>query len=93
MPRLRRRFEVKYLPDPNNEEEFLDVTALRKALPKGHWRFNRILEEVDTALDIHLTPSAFWEMSRQDQAYVMARSRVKNTIQAYEDELTKKKKP
>lgn len=84
---------MKYLPDLREPEEFLDLAAIRKELPSGHWRFNRILEEVDTALEHHMLPSVFWGATRQDQAYIMARSRVKNSIHAYEDHLTQKKKP
>lgn len=53
----------------------------------GKWRHNRIFEDVDVALDHHLSPSQFWGTAEQDRAYMIAHKRAKGTMEAYEAHL------
>lgn len=89
----RKRFEVKYLPDPSNSDEFRTLDSIRKILPQGKWSHSRIFEEVDIAVDqLRIDPYQFWKLDRENQALVIARNRVHKTITAYEEYLSRPKK-
>lgn len=83
---------MRYRPEPNDETTWLTLDQIRKVLPASKWEHDRLLEEVDTALTLGLLPSQFWEASRQDQAYILARKRVISLMEAYENHLAKPKK-
>jgi hypothetical protein len=87
----RIRFEVKYQVDPEDETTWLTLEEVRKKIEPGKWSHNRILEEVDAALNLQKMPSEFWQSARQDQAYILAHKRVKSTMTAFEEYLREKK--
>jgi len=61
---------------------------LREELAKnnpGNWIHSRIFEDVDVAFEEGTTPDAFWDKwSERDQAFALARSRAKKTMEAWE---------
>lgn len=69
----------------------MDLEQIREVLPKAHWRFNRIFEEVGLATDGGRLPSEFWALDEDDQALLLAYHRVKATIEAYEMHRSSKK--
>lgn len=87
----RPPFEVKYLPDLSLPDDYYTLEDIRGKLPKGHWSHNRVLEEVDVALEMGVTPTEFWMKSRSDQTYILARFRVKRAMEAFETEVEKKR--
>lgn len=84
-------FAVKFLPDPSDPETYKSLDDIRKDLPRGKWLHSRVFEEVDSAVELQMTPTAFWLLDRNDQALLLARRRVRATIEAYEDHLNKPK--
>lgn len=83
-------FEARLIVDDKEEDELPTLNDIRKNLPKAKWKHNRILEEVDVAVEMGQAPSWFWNLSRQDQAFIIARNRVKRTWEAWEVEQSKK---
>lgn len=67
----------------------MDLEGIRKQLPTAHWLHNQILEEVDVAIEVGKVPSEFWALESRDQALIIARSRIKRTMEAYELHLSK----
>jgi hypothetical protein len=61
---------------------------LREELYKrkpGNWTHSRIFEDVDVAFEEGTKPSVFWDTwKEQDQAFAIARSRAKKTMEAWE---------
>lgn len=82
-------FAIRYrgTSDPN---EWLSLADIREALPGGKWMNSPFYEQVGAAVRSHLAPSAFWQMSEQDRAFIIAYYRVEGTIRAYEDHLFEK---
>ena len=64
------------------------MPQLREELAKsnpGKWIHSRIFEDVDVAFEEGTTPDAFWDKwSERDQAFALARSRAKKTMEAWE---------
>jgi hypothetical protein len=83
-------FEIRFIKDDEEEDTWPTPSDIRKLLPKAKWTHNRLLEEIDVAAEMGQSPSWFWGQSRQDQAFILARFRVKRTLEAYEMELSKK---
>ena len=84
---------MKYIGDPADESTWLAPNQIRNLLPKSNWRHDRLLEEVDDAVQMGLMPSQFWQASREDQAWIIARYRVIRLMEAYENHLAKRKTP
>lgn len=63
---------------------------MRKELPEGKWGYSRIYEDINVAIATGHSHD-FWELPENTQAYLIARFRAKGTIDAYEDEMSKKK--
>lgn len=66
----------------------MTLPELREEMMKrkpGNWTHSRIFEDVDVAFEEGATPTAFWdEWSERDQAFALARSRAKKTMEAWE---------
>lgn len=87
----KKPFEIQYRADPEDESTWLSLEEIRKIVTPGKWGHNRILEEVNAALELQKMPSEFWAAQRTDQAYILAHHRAKSTMTAYEDYLRENK--
>lgn len=59
-------------------------------MPKSDWAMSRIFEDVSVAKEWRFTPEAFWDLSKEERALMIAFERVKSTISAVEAEEAKR---
>lgn len=76
---------------PTKEPEtWRTLKQIRSELPDGKWGFSRVYEDVNVAIATGHSHD-FWELPEDIQAFLIARFRVRGTMEAYEDELAKEK--
>lgn len=77
---------------PTTEPEtWRTLKQIRAELPEGKWGFSRVYEDVNVAIATGHSHD-FWDLSESTQAYLIARFRVRGTMEAYEEELSKRKR-
>lgn len=76
---------------PTKEPEtWRTLKQIRSELPEGHWAYSRVYEDINVAISTGHAHD-FWELPETVQANLIARFRVRGTIEAYEDEIQKEK--
>lgn len=68
----------------------MTLKQIREQIPEGKWGFSRVYEDVNVAIAIGHAHD-FWDLPENVQSLVLARFRVRGTIEAFEDELAKEK--
>ena len=66
------------------------MKQIREEIPEGKWAYSRVYEDVNVAIATGHSHD-FWELPENTQALLIARYRVKGSIEAYEQELDRRK--
>lgn len=81
----RNRFDIRYVTDPNDPDNWLTLDKIRERMPAGNWQNSKILEMVDAALAAGITPTRFLDLPIDDKALIIAHNRATRTMRAYDD--------
>jgi hypothetical protein len=75
-----------YSPSKNRKYD-LTLEQVRKELPRGKWKHNRLFEDISVAAEFGMSPMTFWMHQDQDKAFMVAYQRAVSTMRSYEDYL------
>lgn len=78
------------MTDRKQPDTWKDLDEIQKELGSGNWSSSKVFEEVGVASEHYMSPSHFWELDEVDRAYLIAYTRTKNLMTAWEHHLATK---